>query len=135
MGECTPTGARGRCSPWTPSTLGSSMETAMEGGLRGFTSLPLGRGLSSPGGVGRPWAGVQLPGTGVPAAGCLPGCVVWLWTDAGSSSPGKRLPPIGYAAQLQLPEKIAHPSLPLCRAKLGWYVPGHTTFGRPVMEA
>lgn len=63
-------------------------------------------------------------GVGVPAAGCQLGCVVSLQTDAGSGSPGKRLPPIGYAAQLQLAEKLARPSLPLCRAKSGWHLAG-----------
>lgn len=40
--------------------LGSSMGTTLEGGLRGFAGLCLGRGISFPSGVGRPWVGVQL---------------------------------------------------------------------------
>lgn len=52
-------------------------------------------------------------GAWVPAAGGQPGGVLSLQTDAGSGSAGKRLPPIGYAAQLQLPEKLGRPSLGL----------------------
>ena len=58
-----------------------------------------------------------------PQQGASPGVFVSLQTDTGTVSPGKRLPPIGYAAQLQLPEKLAHASLPL-KAKSGWHTPG-----------
>lgn len=45
--------------PRTCSVFGSSVGTALRG-LWGFPALPLGRDLSSPGGVGWPQVGVQL---------------------------------------------------------------------------
>lgn len=116
-------GAAGHERQMLPQHLlgaGSSVGTALDGGLRAFASLPLGRGLSSPGSAGQPRVGEQLPGVWVPAARCQPAGAASLQTGAGSGSAGKRLPPIGSAAQLQLPEKPARLSYPSLFAGYGW---------------
>lgn len=71
--------------------LGSRMGTTLEGGLRAFTGLRLGRNLSPSAGSG--CSSPSKVAVGMPALVC---CI--LQSDAGSSCPGKRLPPVGCAA-------------------------------------
>lgn len=84
LGSCIWTGAGADA----PQVLGAgSSGGAALGGLWGFPALPLGRDLSSPGGVRGPRLGCSSWRVSDPS-GFQPGCVVSLQSDAGSGSAG-----------------------------------------------